>query len=430
MHRHPIRLLPLLLVLAGGAAADAAPMECLDRTGNRVVAHGPREIRPAPAEAVALRFAEPQSLDTLARWARQGGLGALDMRLEGTFEIGGEQLYESLTLGSHEAGVRLADADSVRAELVRLRTTLFHDALTVRSPFGASSERSQGPGERAMREALASGSVPGELAVHRLFVEPSGDSVGTLLELVFPRLEAVESRSVTCRRAEPEPGTAPLGVHGTSPRRDPPMGPSSGPRLPAGPARGSCTSPPEYPGSWQPNCGYQWVAPAGEGPRDAIAHFLLWWQPTFSGNATYEHDYWVHATDGLTLHDVTSTPYPDCMPVIKYWVVTYPEDSRPYLDTRFDITRCEDTLVPFTIGVADATRLVAGRVYSIRVYPYAGNWEVDTAELMAQRGHRSPPFCYSTWCVFADETSSILPGLLPPGTEWTVPGELLWTSDW
>ncbi len=51
-----------------------------------------------------------------------------------------------------------------------------------------------------------------------------------------------------------------------------------------------------------------------------------------------------------------------------------------------------------------------------------GDADTDTAKLFAQLGHRTPSSCYSTWCVFADQTEVIL-------NAWviSIPGDRAWS---
>lgn len=83
---------------------------------------------------------------------------------------------------------------------------------------------------------------------------------------------------------------------------------------------------------------------------------------------------------------------------ISSWSSTMPN---AYQDTNaFD---GKDELV-YTVGYSDATALAAGTRYTTFFRAPIGNAPWDTMKVVAQRGHRTPPFCYSTWCIFADSS--------------------------
>jgi hypothetical protein len=82
---------------------------------------------------------------------------------------------------------------------------------------------------------------------------------------------------------------------------------------------------------------------------------------------------------------------------VGYWESDLPN---AYLDTRFDDPLQERT---FTIGAADVQDLEAYHWYYTYLSTDQGNASGDTGKVLAQRGHRYPCWCYSTWCVFGDD---------------------------
>lgn len=80
---------------------------------------------------------------------------------------------------------------------------------------------------------------------------------------------------------------------------------------------------------------------------------------------------------------------------------------RAYADTQMDDSYNER---PFSVGSADATQFVKGRWYYFYIYDVRGASSGPTkTKLQAQRGHRWPSTCYSTYCVYAEDTVTIVP---------------------
>jgi hypothetical protein len=164
--------------------------------------------------------------------------------------------------------------------------------------------------------------------------------------------------------------------------------------------------------TWYPNEGYSITGATGTGTseRRYTQQFMTWFNPSFTSTQTYEHDFFVYNYDRKSYFNTSSTPYPDCYPVTDgYAQTTYPTDSKPYLDTRFSWSKCEIDEVPFTIGVAQASMLVAKKSYWTYFKTSKGNVTSSKFKLQAQRGYRSPTFCYSTWCSNGDQILTLVP---------------------
>lgn len=75
----------------------------------------------------------------------------------------------------------------------------------------------------------------------------------------------------------------------------------------------------------------------------------------------------------------------------------------------------------WTIGCASASELQPETWYYCWIVTTNGNSDNDTGKLQVQAGHRSPSWCYNTWCIFADETAPIYPAWrlnVPLGIRW------------
>lgn len=110
-------------------------------------------------------------------------------------------------------------------------------------------------------------------------------------------------------------------------------------------------------------------------------------------NITYEHEVREYNYGGT--HYFTS--------MTASWSSTMPN---AYLDTPVSDSSSE---VSHTIGTWDARGLVAGTTYRNTVVTGTGNANSGTGKIQGQRGHRSPSSCSSTYCIFADQTLSIVP---------------------
>ena len=172
-----------------------------------------------------------------------------------------------------------------------------------------------------------------------------------------------------------------------------------------------------------PNSGTSYFYPSSYGGR-YVYQFMKWDAVNFSEEQTYEHDVFLYNYDRKTYLNGDSTSYPGCYPTVTYAATSWPAESKPYLDTRFSMysPTCEINELAYTIGAAKASALQANIKYYTYIRTENGNDLSDKFVLNAQIGHRSPSYCYTTWCSFGDETHALIP-------KWssTVPGTQTWT---
>lgn len=173
--------------------------------------------------------------------------------------------------------------------------------------------------------------------------------------------------------------------------------------------------------TWWPNVGYSYTYPYSSTQRYTL-QYMGWYAPAFTWIQTYEHDYFLYNYDRATYLYGGSTAYPGCFPVVQYAATTWPAASYPYLDTRFNYTGCEVNELAFTAGAAQASAIPGGVWHYYYIITANGNASRDHFKLQAQRGYRSPTWCYTTWCSFADYTLNLVPA-------WNsaVPGTVYWT---
>ena len=109
------------------------------------------------------------------------------------------------------------------------------------------------------------------------------------------------------------------------------------------------------------------------------------------GNVTFEPDFVTYNYDDKHYYGSS----------IAAWLTTMPYG---YKDTPFSDSSDERV---YTIGSADATALASNTTYRVYFRTVNGNTVKDTAKINFQRGHRFPSWCYSTWCIFADDTERV-----------------------
>lgn len=120
---------------------------------------------------------------------------------------------------------------------------------------------------------------------------------------------------------------------------------------------------------------------------------------------TYEAEFKTYNYDGRHYYSLSSGD-------VLGWDTNFP---RGYLDTgAFDSSNEPQ----YTIGSADIDAATAYTTYTTYIQVRLGNVDVDAAKTQGQRGNRTPNWCYSTWCIFADDTNPQTPGW------WTLPGEV------
>jgi len=90
-----------------------------------------------------------------------------------------------------------------------------------------------------------------------------------------------------------------------------------------------------------------------------------------------------------------------------YWSSNMPS---AYYDTPFS-----DSIDNFTIGTFTGASLQTYTQYYTYMSLSAGSASSATVRIKGQKGHRSPSWCYSTWCVFADATTGSMATFTAPG---------------
>jgi hypothetical protein len=174
------------------------------------------------------------------------------------------------------------------------------------------------------------------------------------------------------------------------------------------------------PSTWLPNRGRTIVRPGNSQDTERYVHQTMIWTDVsgFGPNSTYEHDFFLNNYDGKTY--LSRAQGLNGIPTVIYWGSNLP---RAYLDTRFSDPAEE---VAYVIGCADGDAIQANTWYWSQIRTAKGDANTDKAKLFGQLGHRSPSWCYTTWCVFADQTEPIVGSWSNP---WaiSVPVDLRWT---
>ena len=95
-----------------------------------------------------------------------------------------------------------------------------------------------------------------------------------------------------------------------------------------------------------------------------------------------------------------------------YWTSNLP---RAYYDTAF----C-DSLDNFTIGSAAAVVLRPYQQYYTYMALKKEKKDSAIVRIKGQKGKRSPSWCYSTWCIYAEATTGTMAKITAPGSKsWT-----------
>lgn len=106
----------------------------------------------------------------------------------------------------------------------------------------------------------------------------------------------------------------------------------------------------------------------------------------FTGNVTYEHETQVYNNNFADYGN--------------YWSTSMPNG---YKDTQFF-----DNIDNFTVGCNDATDLAEDELYYTYITLTGGSASTATVRIKGQKDYRTPSFCYWTWCIFANATTSSL----------------------
>ncbi len=165
-------------------------------------------------------------------------------------------------------------------------------------------------------------------------------------------------------------------------------------------------------GEWWPNSGHVSVQPSVN-PDQRYVYQSFSWDSTRLNNlksypsVTYEPESWFNNYDGQLYLGNT----------VKSWSSDLPQS---YLDTGFADGNKEKG---YTVGTAKASDLTANRSYYTQIWTNLGNASSDTGKLNGQRGKRIPDWCYSTWCIFPQATTFLVPAWQVP-----VPGSMSWSN--
>lgn len=117
----------------------------------------------------------------------------------------------------------------------------------------------------------------------------------------------------------------------------------------------------------------------------------------FGSTSTYEHETQVYNKNFADYNN--------------YWSSNLP---RAYLDTPF-----LDSIDNFTVGSAQASLIQTNYSYYAYMALRPGSASSATVRIKGQKGHRWPSWCYSTWCISADATtSSMVTFMAPSGMSW------------
>ena len=147
-------------------------------------------------------------------------------------------------------------------------------------------------------------------------------------------------------------------------------------------------------GSWWPTQVVQKSGKSSVSTPRRYGQLEFYWSATRLANlkchddVTFEPDFVTNNYDGNHYYAKKITAWASNMP-------------NKYKDTQFADGNKEYT---FTVGTSDARKLKSGKTYTTYFRTAYGNTTVDSAKINLQRGNRSPSFCHSTWCIFAEST--------------------------
>lgn len=186
--------------------------------------------------------------------------------------------------------------------------------------------------------------------------------------------------------------------------------------------------------TWFPNSGRSETGQSANAPNERYTkQYMRWNANLFTANQTYEHEFFLDATDGNRTYITTAqTNYPNCMPRVTSVQSTWGAAARPYLDTRLEQVNqgfCEAGRIGYVVGAAQASGITAGVTHYTYIRAANGNANSDRFQLRAQRGFRSPANCFTTWCSFSDGSPRpFLVGGGVGGIQWSVnvPGVKNW----
>ncbi|PSO44075.1 MAG: hypothetical protein BRC23_02105 [Parcubacteria group bacterium SW_4_49_11] len=135
-----------------------------------------------------------------------------------------------------------------------------------------------------------------------------------------------------------------------------------------------------YNESWAPYTGFSLVN------REETYQTFYFNNQVFDGDDTYEHETIVYEIDFANYDG--------------YWSSNLPN---AYYDTPFS-----DTYDIFAVGSSTASSLVTHTEYYTYMSLAPQSQPIVQVDIKGQKGHRIPSWCYSTWCIFADDTTGAL----------------------
>ena len=115
----------------------------------------------------------------------------------------------------------------------------------------------------------------------------------------------------------------------------------------------------------------------------------------YGSSSTYEHETQVYDSDYANYDNYWSSNLPSA-----YYDTTFSDDS---------------DLDNFTVGTSQASSLQTNTEYYTYMSLTAGSSSSATVRIKGQKGHRTPSYCHSTWCIFADATTGSMAMFTAPG---------------
>lgn len=157
--------------------------------------------------------------------------------------------------------------------------------------------------------------------------------------------------------------------------------------------------------TWYPNSGRSETGQSANAANERYTkQYMRWNGNRFGADETYEHEFYLDATDGnQTYLSTNQNPYPNCGPIVTSAQSTWPALAYPYLDTRLEEPGngfCESGNIGYVVGAAQASAITAGVTHNTYIRTANGNASTDRFYLSAQLGWRWPLDCASTWCSY------------------------------
>ncbi len=161
-------------------------------------------------------------------------------------------------------------------------------------------------------------------------------------------------------------------------------------------------------GCWAPDSGYIRFRQSSV-PNNRYVYSRFRWSclDDIESDWTYEHDVWLNNYNNNSGTYLSQT--------IKYASSSMPQNL--YLDTNFGNGSGE---VGFSIGTSRMENLETNTYYFTYIRTTEGSVSSDKFKLQPQQGHRTPNWCHSTWCIYGDQSTQLIPAWNNnvPGTTW------------